>query len=365
MFTFLTLVLPLRAHEVRPSIADFTLLQDEITMDVRVMAEALLAGIDLSTVSNTDEAGNAGDYTALRALPPEALSERFKAAWPRLRDQIIILAGDDMARPELVTVAIPEVGDPALPRDTVVSLRATLPADGSPVTLGWAPAFGPLVLRQSGPIETAFTGYIDIGDVSPPLPREGGLVQTFGEVVLDYVGLGFEHILPKGLDHILFVLGVFFFSLAMRPLLIQITMFTLAHTVTLALGTLGLVTVSPALVEPLIAASIAFVAIENIMTTRMQVWRPFVIFGFGLLHGLGFASMLSDIGLNSSHFFTSLIAFNVGVELGQLTVIALAFLVLGLPFGQKPWWRRRVQIPASLAISLVALFWVAERTVLS
>lgn len=353
------------AHEVRPAIGDFEISQDQVTVEISVMVEALLAEIDLSSVANTDEAENAGDYTSLRALSPDALRDVFDEKWPAISAGIVIKAGDRAITPELVGIDIPEIGDVALPRDSVLSLRADLPTDGSALQMGWAPEYGPLVLRQAGSIETAYTGYLDSGDLTPPLPREGVLEQSTATVIKDYVVLGFEHILPKGLDHILFVLGLFFFSLALRPLLLQITMFTLAHTVTLALGSLGVVAINPAVVEPLIAASIAFIAIENILTTKMHAWRPFVIFGFGLLHGLGFASMLNDIGLSQSHFITSLISFNVGVELGQLTVIALAFLLLALPFGRKPWWRSRIQIPASVLISLVAIWWVFERTLLA
>lgn len=365
VFTAVLALSPARAHEVRPAIADFNLSASEITLEIRVMIEAILAGIDLSEVANTDEAEEVETYTDLRALPPQELQARVEAAWPGLRERIIIRAGTATIIPDLVAVTVPEVDDLQLARDTVLALRADLPRDGSTVELGWDAAFGPLVMRQSGPIDTAYTGYLDSGDVTPPLPRDGFIEQSFVTVVTDYIVLGFEHILPKGLDHILFVLGLFFFSLSMRPLLIQISMFTLAHTVTLAFGALGVITISPAIVEPLIAASIVFVAVENILTTKMQPWRPFVIFGFGLLHGIGFASMLNEIGLSQSHLITSLIAFNVGVELGQLTVIALAFFVLGLPFGKKPWWRSRVQIPASIMISLVALWWVLERTVLA
>jgi hypothetical protein len=119
------------------------------------------------------------------------------------------------------------------------------------------------------------------------------------------------------------------------------------------------------IVEPLIAASIAFVAIENVLNDRLSRWRPFVIFGFGLLHGLGFASVLADFGLPEDQFIPALIGFNVGVELGQLAVIAMAFLAVGVWFGAKPWYRARIAIPASVAIGLVGAFWVVERTLLA
>ncbi len=170
--------------------------------------------------------------------------------------------------------------------------------------------------------------------------------------------------MPKGLDHILFVLGLFFLSTHLRPLLWQVTAFTLAHTVTLALGAMGWVTVPASIVEPLIAASITYVAIENVFTSGLSRWRPFVIFGFGLLHGLGFASVLGEFGIPDDQFFPALIAFNVGVELGQLTVISLAFLAVGMWFRNRPWYRSRISIPASLVIATIGAYWFFERVFL-
>ncbi len=185
------------------------------------------------------------------------------------------------------------------------------------------------------------------------------------DVVLQYLGLGFEHILPKGLDHICFVLGLFLLSTRWRPLLVQVTAFTAAHTLTLAASIYGVVRLSPAIVEPLIALSIAYVAIENLVTSELKPWRPALVFGFGLLHGLGFAGVLTDLGLPRERFLAALLSFNVGVELGQLAVLAGAWLLVGLLFRDRPWYRRRVVVPASLAIALVGLYWFVERAFLS
>jgi len=161
------------------------------------------------------------------------------------------------------------------------------------------------------------------------------------------------------------VIGLFLLSARLAPLLWQVTSFTLAHTVTLALGITGVVTISPAIVEPLIAASIVWVCIENIFSEKMATWRPVVVFGFGLLHGLGFAGVLGEIGMPQSQFITALISFNVGVELGQLTVIAACFLAVGIWFGNKPWYRARITIPASLVIAAIGAYWFVERTFLA
>ena len=179
-----------------------------------------------------------------------------------------------------------------------------------------------------------------------------------------YVPVGFDHILPKGLDHILFVVGLFFLSPAWRPLILQISTFTLAHTLTLGLAALGYVRLPSELVESMIAASIVFVAVENTFAKGLSRSRPFVVFGFGLLHGLGFASVLVEFGLPQHAFIPALIGFNVGVELGQLTIVAFGFGLLSYWFGKKPWYRLHIALPASGAIALVGAWWVVERTLL-
>ncbi|NND44333.1 MAG: HupE/UreJ family protein [Xanthomonadales bacterium] len=175
-----------------------------------------------------------------------------------------------------------------------------------------------------------------------------------------YLKLGFLHILPKGLDHILFVLALFLAATRWRPWLIQVSAFTLAHTLTLALAASGRIDVPPGIVEPLIAASIAFVAVENCLVREITRWRPAVVFGFGLFHGLGFAGVLGELGLPPGQFLPALVSFNVGVELGQVAVLGAAWLLLHRYFG-RTWYRNRVVVPASLAIAGAGSWWALQR----
>jgi hydrogenase/urease accessory protein HupE len=354
---------PVRAHEVLPAIADMTQVEDRLEFDIRLNVEGLLSGIDLSAVEDTNAAAEAENYDALRELGPEEIADRFARFWPEMRSKIIIEANGELLPLELVSIEVPEVGNPELVRTSELSFVAQLPAGASAVDVGWAKEFGTLILRQQG-VEQPYDGYLDAGSSSGPIQLSGGDQASAWQIFLRYIPVGFEHIIPLGLDHILFVLGLYFLAARLRPLLWQITAFTLAHTITLALAALGYVNVPGSIVEPLIAASIVFVAVENMMTDHLNRWRPLVVFGFGLLHGLGFASVLGEFGLPDGAFIPALIGFNIGVEVGQLTVIAVAFLLVGLWFRHRPWYRRVITTPGSAAIALIASWWFVERTFL-
>lgn len=179
-----------------------------------------------------------------------------------------------------------------------------------------------------------------------------------------YLKLGYEHILPLGLDHILFVLSLFLLSAKLKPLLWQSLAFTVAHSITLVLASYKIIALPSAIIEPLIALSIMFVALENIFIKSLKPSRIGIVFFFGLIHGLGFAGALSEVGLPQNAYLTSLIMFNIGVELGQVTVILIAFLMVGKWFGNKPWYHRYIVTPGSLLIAAIALCWVIERTLL-
>jgi len=213
------------------------------------------------------------------------------------------------------------------------------------------------------------------GGLVPPKPSASGLatpkrsdggVPEPGRwlVARQYLRLGFEHILPEGTDHILFVLGLFLLSCRLKPLLWQVTAFTVAHSITLGLAMYGVFRLPSSVVEPLIAASITFVAVENICTPELKPWRPVVVFCFGLIHGLGFSSVLLSLGLPRQDFATALVAFNGGVELGQLTVITAAFLLVGW-WRNRKWYRRAIVIPASALIAVTGLFWTVQRIALA
>lgn len=354
----------LRAHEVQPSVASLETEGQAVRLDLRINAEALLTGIDLDAVTDTNQSEGSDDYDSLRQLPPAEVEGRLRAAWDRIGQGIGVETSEGEAVPlDLGSIETSEIGDASISRPTRVLLEGRLPQGASGVIVHWGDGQGTLILRHVG-VEDGYAGYLEGGQSSPALDLAGGAEQSWISVFTDYIPIGFDHILPKGLDHILFVLGLFFLSPRMRPLLLQITAFTVAHTVSLALGVMGWVNVPGSIVEPLIAASIVFVAVENLLSDRLHRWRPVVVFCFGLLHGLGFASVLMEFGLPEGQFVPALLGFNLGVEFGQLTVVALAFLAVGAWFGRRSWYRAAIAMPASVAIGAIGVYWFFERAIL-
>ena len=182
---------------------------------------------------------------------------------------------------------------------------------------------------------------------------------SWSKKIYIFIKAGFEHIIPEGIDHILFVLGLFFSTLKLRSLILQVTAFTFAHSITLALAALGFVKLQLSVVEPLIFLSIVWVAFENTFFKKTTKWRPLVVFSFGLLHGLGFATLLTEYGLPKDNFISLLLAFNVGVEFGQLAVLLAAFMLIRLIYLKRE-YKNQLKIPASILIGCTGLFWFIE-----
>ena len=181
-------------------------------------------------------------------------------------------------------------------------------------------------------------------------------------VIWFYLKLGILHIIPLGTDHILFVTSLCLLSTRIKTILWQATAFTVAHSVTLALSMKGVLVAPGALVEPIIALSIVFVAVENILLSKLKPWRIAIVFLFGLIHGLGFASALNEIGLPRNKFYTSILSFNAGVEVGQVIVIICVFILIIIPFGRSNEYRKLIVFPLSILIALIASYWFVKRS---
>ncbi|MGB5467215.1 MAG: HupE/UreJ family protein [Sedimenticolaceae bacterium] len=362
------LAAPVFADIVKPALVEISVFSEgRFRIEVRASIEALLTGIN-SQYKDTTQAPTAEEYDRLRELEAPALAQAFEPFKQEMLDAIELRFDGRPAQAEITAVDIPVPGYTKVPRISLIVLEGDIPVDTKTLSWYYPAAFGDNAVRvrqvdeQNAQWHWSSWQWIREDRASEAFSLTEVFTQPdFLTVVVDYVGAGFDHIIPKGLDHILFVLGLFLFSTRMRPLLWQITMFTVAHSITLAMAMTGVIELPARVVEPLIALSIAYVGIENVWHKRLHKSRLFLVFAFGLLHGLGFASMLADFGMPENAFATALISFNVGVELGQLAVVALAFLTVGLWFGNRPDYRRLVVIPGSLLIAAVGLYWTWQR----
>ena len=178
---------------------------------------------------------------------------------------------------------------------------------------------------------------------------------------LAFLGLGIEHILT-GYDHLLFLFALLVVCRSLRSILTVITCFTVAHSITLALATLDIVRLPGRIVEPLIAVSIAYVGIENLIRGDSPNWRWLITFSFGLVHGLGFADALREFGIGSAGFGVvfPLVGFNLGVEIGQLSVAAVILPILW-QLRKRPVFGRRWVPVCSIGIALAGSYWMVER----
>lgn len=374
LFFLSVISLPANADVVKPALIEISVNQlGEINIEARVSIEALLTGIN-SKFKNTKDAPNAAEYDVLRKMQSDELGQEFSSFKQRflneisLKNETQINGSDKSLALEISEIKIPEPGYTKVPRISLIKLKGSIGLDQQSISWYYPMAFGDNAVRLRQ-VDTEAQKYhwsewqwLRKDKPSTPFSLTEVIAKRpIHKVISDYIVLGFLHIIPKGLDHILFILGLFFFSTAIKPLFWQITMFTFAHTLTLGLSANGIINLPSNFVEPLIALSIVYIGIENIFSKRLSNKRLIVVFIFGLLHGLGFASVLAEFGLPKDAFFTALISFNVGVELGQLAIILFAFLIVGIWFRHKTWYKASISIPASLVISTVALVWFIQR----
>ena len=354
---------------MRPAIANLNIHEKDniisATLSIRLNLEAIIAGID-TRHSNTKESENSEEYQELREMSPALLLRKFKIKIKNFDNKINLISLNKSLDLFLVDIFIPEVGNTDIIRDTLVNFNIQkIDMEEENLQFSWNKNLGSIILRVNAVTnEPLYTELIEGGKQSKLFSIRNKTEVGRFQNIKKYTQLGFKHIIPKGLDHILFVLALFLLSPKIKPLLLQISIFTLAHTITLFLGVLSIINIPATVVEPIIALSIFFIAIENLFTENINRTRPYVVFIFGLLHGLGFAGVLNEIGISSSLFVSSLISFNVGVELGQISVIILSYTFIALLFKKKLWYRSRITKPISMIVAFIGFYWFIQRTFL-
>jgi hypothetical protein len=342
----------LKFTEVRLELREDGTFRADVTCDL----DALALGVD----SGADSAALAASIETLPAPERDELVGRLR---DMLKRRLRVRFDGE---PAAFEVLLPERGQPPpegrLP--SALGLRARLegavPANAREVVFFASRAFPPVRLEIVRGGARLHVQMLQRGAESTPARVRETTEGSRWATLARFLGLGFEHILPEGLDHVLFVLGLALFSRTLGPLLVQVTAFTVAHTVTLILSTYGVVQLPSRVVEPLIALSITYVAVENLLASRLGLVRVLLVFAFGLLHGLGFAGALAELGLPERDRLLALLAFNGGVELGQLAVILPAFLALG-GLERAGLARRKIVVPASVAVGAVGLYWTVTR----
>lgn len=363
------------AHEIRPSLMDIGLAPDDAnSLEIRLSftAESYLAGMDLSDLSDTNNSPVASEYDRLRALSSQEISRLMEDAFQSLSQDVSIRLDQQPLTWVLKDIRTEEIDDQEIIRETKVIFTASVP-DSMPlssfdkqasITVTWPENLGGLLIRQHGDgSDSNYVEFLQMGGESLGFAIGEIYQPSILNIIQRYIHSGIIHIVPYGLDHILFVIGILAFSRSGHHLLLQISLFTVAHTLTLAAASLGWIYISPKIIEPLIALSIAYIGVENLMKTspHLTMIRGGIVFAFGLLHGLGFASVLADFGLPDAAFITALISFNIGVEIGQLIIVLPLFILFRFILIKSVQYRYVFQVPVSIIIALIGMYWAIER----
>jgi len=356
------------ADIVKPALIEISVYTDgNYRIELRASLEALMTGIN-SKYKNTQDAPNADAYDELRALQPAELREKFIQFEPELYKEIQLKFDEQAVNFQISDIQIPLPGYTKVPRTSIIILEGKASRQAKHLTWYYPARFSDNAVRVRQVDEVNekwhWSSWQWLRKDKPS--KTFSLQEIFTEpsrfeVISDYTVAGFEHIIPRGLDHILFILGIFLLSTKLKPLVLQATMFTLAHSITLSLSMFNVVSLPASIVEPLIALSIAYIGIENIFAHKLKTSRLALVFVFGLLHGLGFASVLAEFGMPESAYITALISFNIGVEIGQLVILTVAFFGITYWFKNKQHFYNYITVPGSVIIGVTGLYWTWDR----
>ena len=362
-FIFLNFFNYLYAHEIKPAVVEFNKIENHISIVLTFNAEAFLANIDASVHKETKNSSNSKIYDELRLLSEEILKERVFKSKDQITNSIFIKTSEKTLNLKVVEIDVLEEKDIEKVRFTKIYFKTDNQIIETPITFSTKKIFGPLIFKNFSNIDKNTdkpqSQWLKPGNQTSNL----GILQVKNNTTnFSILGIwnGILQIILYGFDHILFILGLFFFSHKLKPLLIQVTTFTIAHSITLIFGGLGYITISPLIIEVIIAASIIWIGFENLFRKKMKVSRLGVIFTFGLIHGLGFASMFKPKGLEGTDYYLNLLSFNIGIELGLL--ITLLPLIILIPlFNRLSWYRILIAMPASIIIALFGVEMFIDR----
>lgn len=325
-----------------------------------------MAGIS-TEYKNTQDSPNASIYDELRVLNKDILKKRFLEYLQVYLENIKLKINNKKINLKLKSIDVPIVGYKSVPRISTLRLNAKLIENPEVVFWQYHKNYGDNAFRYRIEKKNKYTwnewmwlrNNASSGDI---IIKQQKTKSTF-ETIWQFIVIGYSHIIPLGLDHILFIIGIALLSFSFRKLLLLVSFFTLAHSVTLGLAIYGLIYLPPEVVEPLIALSIFYIGIENLFLKLNIKFRAIIVFLFGLLHGLGFATVLADFEMQIDSFMTSLISFNIGVEFGQISVILLLlFLMKTIMFINIKYHNYATKI-ISILIAVIGFIWTIERLI--
>ncbi len=353
------------ADVVKPALVQISIYPDKtIKLVVDLNLEAWMSGIG-TQYQNTTDAPNAAEYDELRTLVPNILEQRFKDFEAQFLNSVQLVINAQTQTLHLEDVKIDIVGYKKRPRKTILTYSAQPSQWAKTLSWRYTKAAGDSALRWQvfkadeynwSPWQWLRNGESSgVIDINYPEPISTST--RFSQFII----IGFEHVIPLGWDHILFIIGMALSSLLWRRLLLLVSAFTLAHTLTLGLAMAGVVAISSRIVEPLIAFSITYVAIENLLIKQPIQRKSILVFLFGLVHGLGFASMLKNFEMQQGWFLITLVGFNIGVELAQIIIVLLVVLLLLMLKFLHINYRKFVIIPVSIIIACIGIVWGIDR----
>ena len=338
-----------RAHEIGTTQVTATFRDDgTYELAISVDPDALLTRLQVAASETPTSAGSRGERDRRIQASADVFLERARLRFDGA-----------LAQPSFRYAPAAALSDLAQ-APSLVRLTGRVPSTAQAFTLEYQLATGSFAVNVRIRDGAASALWLEAGQESSPIPLATVAPLSRRAIAWQYFTLGYTHILPKGLDHILFVVGIFLLSVRLRSIVLQVSAFTIAHSITIGLTMYGIVSLPARIVEPMIALSITYVAIENLCTNHLKSWRVALVFSFGLLHGMGFAGVLRDVGLPRAQFLTALLSFNTGVEVGQLTVIAISFAAVAY-WRRSPAYRRFVVQPACVALALAGLYWTIAR----
>lgn len=356
------------ADIVKPALIEISVhTEGRYHIEIRASIEAMISGIN-SNYKNTQDSPFSDQYDELRVLQSAQLREKFRIFEDTLIKEIKLSFDQQPTTPVITKVQIPEPGYTKVPRISLIVLEGEINREATQLSWYYPARFSDNAVRvrqvDSENEKWHWSSWQWIRDDS--VSETFSLQEVFSEpshlkIINEYLLAGFDHIIPKGLDHILFILGIFLLSTRLKPMAWQATMFTLAHSITLSLSMFNVINLPASIVEPLIALSIAYIGIENLFAHKLKSSRLALVFAFGLLHGMGFASVLADFGMPESAYATALISFNIGVEVAQLAILISAYFCITYWFKNSQHFYRYVTIPGSVAIGMTGLYWTWDR----